>query len=690
VSQSPEKALRLQRYEDGWEIINRLIREDFTWGGYERKCLHVACDDGAFADISAASGIDFLDDGRAMSILDIDRDGRPDMLLRNRTSPQVRLLRNTWPHAGKSVWIRLEGGPSNRGAVGARVTVTTRAGRRAKEVQAGNLFLSQSSRWLCFGLGAAEIPSGSAPGEVRAEVRWPGGRIQDLGVLAPGKRFRVREGEPPVADPAGAAAATALEAAAPPPPTATPAVDPVAVATWLIEPLPAPDFSLSDPRSGGKERHGPARYRGAPLLLHFAAPTCAVCLSERGEVLRAERLVEEAGGRMLHLVAAPESSAEEATGFIDRMGFRAPAVVADRPTLLAYNLVHKHLWSRRRELGVPATFLLDEKGAIVRAYRGRTRAEDLAADLKRIPRTREERIAAALPFPGTLHADTFHRDLLGLGNAFFEAGLADLARATFGEAAGRVPGDVDSLFNHALSLAESGRHAEAEAVYRKVIDLAPGLDDARNNLGILLARSGREEEARDIFRSIVERNPAHAEAALNHGNALLREGRVEEAVKLYREALLHDPESAPFHRQLGFALYRAGDHATAMASYRRAIEIDPFDAEAKLGLAILLIATGSEAEAKKVSLDGLARNPANPHLLNTLGMAHAGLGEEREAIAALEKAIAADPGFDRPYLNLARLHAAESRPRDGAEVLRRLLAVHPDHPAAAQLLAEMR
>ena len=80
--------MRLQRYEDGWEIINRLIREDYSWGGNERKCFHVACDDGSFADISHASGLDFLGDGRALAVLDLDLDGRPDMVLRNRDAPQ--------------------------------------------------------------------------------------------------------------------------------------------------------------------------------------------------------------------------------------------------------------------------------------------------------------------------------------------------------------------------------------------------------------------------------------------------------------------------------------------------------------------------------------------------------------------------------------------------------------------------
>jgi tetratricopeptide (TPR) repeat protein len=715
VSQSPAEALRLQRYEDGWEIINRLIREDYSWGGRERKCFHVACDDGTFADISAAAGVDYGEDGRAFCVMDLDRDGRPDLCLKNRTSPQVRILQNVWPGGGKSLWLLLEGARSNRDAIGARVTLRTAKGVRMKEVAAGSLFLSQSSRWLCFGLG-------DDPGEVRGEARWPGGGTQDLGVLEPGKRYRVREGEPPAAEsfsrpapfarwaheaaPVSHSAAevshstapvshSAAQGAAIAPGAMEPKNDPPpkSSGTWLLEPLPAPDFQLpevSAAGSGQEEKHSLARFRGKPLFIHFLSLACPVCLSERDEMRRAEVDLQAAGASLCHILTDLSRPREEVRKFRQEMGFRAPLLQADGATLTAYDIVHRHLWNKRRSLTVPSIFLIDEAGAIVKACRGPVTASDLAADARRIPRSPGERIAAGLPWAGTACRFSLHRDLLGLGNAFFEARLPELARATFQAGSEKAPEDAELLFNYALASEESGRAEEAEAAYKKVLDLAPGLDDARNNLGAIFARAGRAAEARQLFLRVVERNPAHAEAVLNLGNTLLRDNQVAEAIKVYQAALKHDPESAPFHRQLGYAEYRAGDLGGGLQRYQRAVQLDPLDLEAKLGLSILLMASGQWKEAEAALEEGLRRAPRHPGLLNASGMAKAGLGKVKEAAAALEKAIASDPAQDRPYLNLARLHIEQGEKREARAVLERLLKLEPNHAVARELMARAR
>jgi tetratricopeptide (TPR) repeat protein len=697
VSQSPETALRVQRYEDGWEAINRMIREDLSWGGYERKCFHVACDDGSFANISAASGADFDGDGRGLAVLDFDGDGRPDLALRNRTSPQIRLLRNSWPGAGQAIWVRCEGTRSNRDGIGARVTIRTARGARRKEVTAGSCFLSQSSRWLCFGLG-------KAPGETRGEVRWPDGAVQDLGVLEPGRRYAVREGEAPRSDafrappslaprlPALASGPLGPGGAAGARNVAPESERSAAAATWLLDPIPAPGFSLValNSRSGPGERQGPEAMRGKPLLLHFLSISCPACRAEADEMRRAEDLVSRAGGRVLHVVADAGAPREEAAQLAAKLGFAAPVVQADASMLLAYNLVHRHAWNRKRDLAVPTSFLLDEGGMIVKIYRGGAPAALLAADVARIPRNAEGRMALALPFPGTLHRFSFHRDLLGLGNAFFEAGLFDLARETFQAALGREHQDADSLFNYAASCADLGRTEEAEAAYRKVLQIAPGIDDARNNLGTLLARAGRRDEALAIFREVLARNPAHAEAALNLSNALLNDNRAPEAIAVCTAALALDPESAAFHRQLGYAQYRAGQVDAAIASHRKALALDPLDDDSRLGLVILLIAAGNAEEAKSISKIGLARRSNHAGLLNALGMAHAALGESADAVASLKKSIASDPRFDRPYTNLARILLDQGKTSEAAEVLRKLLEVAPGHPVAKEMLSSIR
>ncbi|HVR72984.1 MAG TPA: tetratricopeptide repeat protein, partial [Planctomycetota bacterium] len=632
-----------------------------------------------------------------------------DLLLRNRNGPQVRILKNVWPDPGRAIWIRCEGRASNRSGIGARVTLHTPRGPRMKETCAGSLFLSQSSPWLCFGLG--KEPPGVAE-SFRAEVRWPGGRVEDLGPLLPGRRYRVREGEGAAAEPIHEATGT-RRASLPAPEPAAGGLSSRATghgahsspATWLIEPIPAPPFAL--PAAGAppddSRRYGPRLNAEAPLFLHFVSISCPVCIAGCEETRAAEKLCLEAGAGFLHVIVDAGSSPEDIRAFLARARYASPAVVADSRLLTAYNVVHRHLWNLRRDLAVPSTMLLDRGGSIVMAHRGPLAAREAVAYARSVPVTRAERLALAFPFPGTLQHDTFHRDLLVLGNAFFEAGLADLARDTFQAGLKRGAGtsgevdladrpqtvDADLLYNYALACADSGRREEAEAAYRRVLDLAPAMDDARNNLGVLLAREGRLDEAAAAFRSILDRNPAHSEAALNLSNSLLEGGRSADAVDVLTRALASDPESAPFHRQRGYALYRDGDLDGAIQSQRAALKIDPLDTESELGLAILLIARGDALEAREVSERALARSPSHAGLLNTLGMAHADLGNDNEAVSALEKAIEASPSFDRPYTNLARVHLARTRLSEAEQVLRRLLEVSPGHTAAAAMLKEM-
>jgi hypothetical protein len=94
VANSPDQAKASHDYEQGWSAINELIRADGTWSGFERNVFYANNRDGTFSDISGAIGIDFIKDGRAFALADFDHDGRQEVFLKNRNSPQLRLLKN--------------------------------------------------------------------------------------------------------------------------------------------------------------------------------------------------------------------------------------------------------------------------------------------------------------------------------------------------------------------------------------------------------------------------------------------------------------------------------------------------------------------------------------------------------------------------------------------------------------------
>ena len=155
--------------------------------GRERNCLFRNNRDGTFVDVGWVNDADRIEDGRGLSVVDLDRDGRLDLVLRNYRQP-AQVLRNTGV-TGHWIELALVGVRSNRDAVGARVRVRTGAVWQTREVCAGTGFLSGSSLAVHAGLGAADRAD-------TIEVAWPSGERTTLGPLTANRRYLVVEGQP--------------------------------------------------------------------------------------------------------------------------------------------------------------------------------------------------------------------------------------------------------------------------------------------------------------------------------------------------------------------------------------------------------------------------------------------------------------------------------------------------------------
>ena len=158
----------------------------------------------AFEEVSVA---DFFEHNRSHGVVvgDFDRDGDLDIIVGHSRSrcdasapndcyetTQIRAFENTLP-AGNWLQVRLEGAPgTNRGAVGAQVTVTTADGRtQVAEVDGGHgHYGTQSDPVLHFGLGTHC--------EAEVTVRWPDGELTTESLMLPaGHRFHWLQGESP-------------------------------------------------------------------------------------------------------------------------------------------------------------------------------------------------------------------------------------------------------------------------------------------------------------------------------------------------------------------------------------------------------------------------------------------------------------------------------------------------------------
>lgn len=114
------------------------------------------------------SGIGIYGEQRSSTVVDLDRDNHPDLVVAQYSGP-LRVLRNRgdWP----AVSVRVRGSTLNPVAAG--VVVRLRFGERlspAREIHLGAGYWSVDSSTLTF--AAPELPSG-------VQIRWPGGRLQE-------------------------------------------------------------------------------------------------------------------------------------------------------------------------------------------------------------------------------------------------------------------------------------------------------------------------------------------------------------------------------------------------------------------------------------------------------------------------------------------------------------------------------
>ncbi|MGH9642061.1 MAG: FG-GAP-like repeat-containing protein, partial [Terriglobales bacterium] len=307
VAKSPDEAKPSHDYEQGWGAINELIRSDHTWSGYERNIFYANNGDGTFSDISGAIGLDFEEDGRAFAICDFDRDGRQEIFLKNRNAPQLRILKNVLPELPPSISFRLRGTTSNRDAIGAVIKIETELGTQTRSIQAGSGFLSQHSKEIFFGLGETIVEAGSAASStVSATIHWPSGTVQELHDLPINHRIWIEEGSPPSRTEPFRSPAREIAEEKTQPSESLPEI----AETWLLAPVSAPDFSLSD--SSG-HRHSASALRGQPVLLNFGA---ADSEPSRENWIAFNDRAASWSQRNLQLLAINVSTEESLSGFL--------------------------------------------------------------------------------------------------------------------------------------------------------------------------------------------------------------------------------------------------------------------------------------------------------------------------------------------------------------------------------------
>jgi Flp pilus assembly protein TadD len=618
VARSPLTRVPGTPYDDAWRAINQLLIHG-SIASHQRNVFLRNDGHGGYDEIAGTIGLDLDQDGRSFAVLDIDGEGDPDLVvMAARQSPQLRVFRNNFETTSASIAVRLVGTKSNRDAVGARVTVDTDRVHKTRVLQCGSGFLSQHSKEQVIGLGAS--------GRIATlTVNWPSGDTQVFTDVPLNARVRIIEGrgiETEALKPRSTATTVPPSASAPPsaPPT-----------TWMYEPFPAPDVAVPD-LSG--DTRSVAALRGSPAIVLLWSPKVDAARAARDALARGAQALTRAGVKTMAVRVDPDQ----------------PDQVS-----LSYAILNRHLFMNRQDLRLPTGLLVDASGDIVKVYRGRVDLDDIVVDASAINAAPAERLARALPFPGTFYYGLPLRNYLPYGSELLDNGLEPAAVIAFERAARANPG-ASTLYRLGTLLARSGETAKARAAFEQALVLKPDLAEAHNDLGALLAQSGDLDAAIRQFRTALESNGEYPDALNNLGYALLLMGRDQDARALYEKALTLQPDFPEALNNLGLLAGRAGDLAEAERHFR----------------------------------DALARRSDYGEAANNLALILATRGQPDAAVTLLEQLLRQRPEYETGYVTLARIHLSADRPKDGIAALERLLQRNPNHAAALELLRQWK
>ncbi|MBT15459.1 MAG: hypothetical protein CMO59_05675 [Verrucomicrobiales bacterium] len=473
-----------------------------SFSGNERNCFFINMGNGKFADISGLSGLDFPDDGRAISVTDWDNDGDLDLWITNRNAPRLRLMRNDTKKVNSFISLRLRGNGKtvNKDAIGARIEIINgKDSGKFKQIQtlrAGQGFLSQSSKWIQFALNET-IES------INIKISWTDGTVSKIEDVLPNKKYIIRQENSTAEEVKLESEKNNLVSS---PGLKTPPSQVARIPAITL--FKGPTINL---RKNGIEKQN--NKNKSHQLINLWATWCAPCLQEMAHFRDHKKTLIDNEVELIAVnvdeLDSQNDNSKKPSDVIKKMNFPFPSISANKQLMEILQRIHDQSVGLNEPLPIPSSFLIDPNGDVSVIYKGPVNVEQIIKDLRLSSEGFITRVKAAAKLEGSLiknpkatqrlleHEASIHRrhainwysagDLRGAINHFEKANkLVPDSKQLSSQLA-------SVYFAFATQMDRQQMRETAINHYRKGLVIDPSNNAARNNLAWILATSANQD-----------------------------------------------------------------------------------------------------------------------------------------------------------------------------------------------------
>ncbi len=633
VSQSPTTAdadqADIDHYLSVWEPLNQRILTGSSFSGNERNCCFLNTGQNTlgkdqFADVSAASSLNHLDDSRSIAVTDWDQDGDLDLWITNRTSPRIRFLRNDTPTTNSYVAFQLEGLPSAncpRDAYGARVEVTFEKNdgettKRTQTLYGGDSFLSQSSKWLHFGMQPNESVQS-------VSVRWPGStELESFSDVATGKRWLLAQSS-------GVAQEFQSKVAAESSLTPSNLAGVPLKATGRLKiswPQSVGDLQY---RSMTDELVTQKAVSDRPALYMCWASWCSPCLQELKEISQTD--IGDVDVFALNIEEATSGDAPtiaKQLSILKSVGFKGTPGIATLSLLGTLNQKHLDAIYVRTDLPLPVSFLVDKDGLLRVVYKGKLDVAQVVKDLQTLDAKGRNSMALSVPFPGRWSEEHLDGNPIAVARVYTQDGN---------------PEDATSFLQHYLEISEPAEDGTSVSMIDSQTNRIRAA--AWYELGTIAFRSGESDAGLAHCKEALKLAPKSVPTLLAIISQLATTGDFEAAIPYCESVQQIAGENPSVRFQLGRIEMGRKNYREAVVHFEGAFKGNPRMLSAANNLAWIL-ATNEDAQVRdgKRAVEVAKRicettQYKDYRFFSTLAAAYAESGDFDNAVTITNKAI---------------------------------------------------